>query len=190
MPEAPEADRIKLREALGLSDPLPTQFARFITSAARGDFGKSFFHREPAFRLVVERMPTTLALTSLAVVLALAVAVPVGIVSAVRRNSLIDHGATVTVLLGQSMPVFWIGIMLMLLFAVQWRLLPVSGWDTWASMVLPSVTLGAFTTPLFMRVVRSSLLEGINTHYERTARGKGGSGSPHICPHAPRKRTV
>jgi ABC-type dipeptide/oligopeptide/nickel transport system permease component len=173
MPEAPEADRAKLREALGLSDPLPTQFARFVGNAARGDFGRSFFHREPAFRLVVERMPTTLALTSLAVVLALAIAVPVGIVSAVRRNTLIDHGATAVVMLGQSMPVFWIGIMLMLLFAVQWRLLPVSGWDTWASMLLPAVTLGAFTTPLFMRIIRSSMLEVLSLDYVRTARAKG-----------------
>jgi ABC-type dipeptide/oligopeptide/nickel transport system permease component len=173
MPEAPESDRAKLREALGLTDSLPTQFFRFVTSAARGDFGNSFFHREPAFRLVMERMPTTLALTSLAVVLAVAVAVPVGVVSAVRRNTLLDHVATVVVFLGQSMPVFWIGIMLMLLFAVQWRVLPVSGWDSWASMVLPAVTLGAFTTPLFMRIVRSSMLEVINLDYVRTARAKG-----------------
>jgi peptide/nickel transport system permease protein len=173
MPEAPEADRAKLREALGLSDPLVTQFFRFVTNAARGDFGNSFFHREPAFRLVTERMPTTLALTCLAVVLAIAVAVPVGVYSAVRRNTLVDHAATVIVFLGQSMPVFWIGIMLMLLFAVQWRLLPVSGWESWASMVLPAVTLGAFTTPLFMRIVRSSMLEVINLDYVRTARAKG-----------------
>jgi peptide/nickel transport system permease protein len=173
MPEAPESDRAKLRDALGLADPLPTQFVRFVTSAARGDFGRSFFHREPAFKLVMERMPTTLALTCLAVLLALVVAVPVGIYSAVRRNTVLDHGATVVVFLGQSMPVFWIGIMLMLLFAVQWRLLPVSGWDSWASMVLPAVTLGAFTTPLFMRLVRSSMLEVINLDYVRTARAKG-----------------
>jgi peptide/nickel transport system permease protein len=173
MPEAPEADRVQLRVALGLTDPIPTQFARFVANAVRGDFGKSFFHREPAFRLVVERMPTTLALTCLAVLLALAVAVPVGVYSAVRRNTLTDHAATVVVFLGQSMPVFWIGIMLMLLFAVQWRLLPVSGWDTWSSMVLPSVTLAAFTTPLFMRLIRSSMLEIINLDYVRTARAKG-----------------
>ncbi len=145
MPEAPEADRVQLRVALGLSDPLPTQFVRFVTNAARGNFGNSFFHREPAFRLVVERMPTTLGLTCLAVALAIAVALPVGIYSAVRRNTVGDHAATAVVFLGQSMPVFWIGIMLMLLFAVQWRLLPVSGWATWSSMVLPAVTLGAFT---------------------------------------------
>jgi peptide/nickel transport system permease protein len=190
MPEAPEADRVKLRDALGLMDPLPTQFVRFVTNAAQGNFGNSFFHREPAFKLVVERMPTTLALTALAVVLALAAAIPVGIYSAVRRNTLLDHAATVVVFLGQSMPVFWIGIMLMLLFAVQWRLLPVSGWDTWASMVLPSVTLGAFTTPLFMRIVRSSMLEVVNLDYVRTARAKGVSEWVVICRHALRNAAL
>jgi peptide/nickel transport system permease protein len=190
MPEAPEADRAKLREALGLGDPLATQFVRFVGNAARGDFGKSFFYREPAFKLVVERFPTTLALTSLAILLAIAVAVPVGIYSAVRRNTLIDHAATVVVFLGQSMPVFWIGIMLMLLFAVQWRLLPVSGWDTWASMILPAVTLGSFTTPLFMRIVRSSMLEVINLDYVRTARAKGLSEWIVICRHALRNAAL
>jgi peptide/nickel transport system permease protein len=190
MPEAPEADRVKLREALGLDDPLATQFVRFVGNAARGDFGKSFFYREPAFKLVVERFPTTLALTSLAILLAIAVAVPVGIYSAVRRNTLIDHAATVVVFLGQSMPVFWIGIMLMLLFAVQWRLLPVSGWDTWASMILPAVTLGSFTTPLFMRIVRSSMLEVINLDYVRTARAKGLSEWIVICRHALRNAAL
>ena len=190
MPEAPEADRVKLREALGLTDPIPVQFVRFVSNAARGDFGKSFFHREPAFGLVVERMPTTLALTGLAVVLALAVAFPVGVYSAVRRNTLIDHTATAVVFLGQSMPVFWIGIMLMLLFAVQWRLLPVSGWDSWSAMVLPAVTLGAFTTPLFMRIVRASMLEVINLDYVRTARAKGVSEWAVICRHALRNAAL
>jgi peptide/nickel transport system permease protein len=190
MPEAPEADRAKLREALGLSDPLPTQFVRFVANAARGEFGKSFFYREPAFGLVIERMPTTLALTCLAVALALAVALPVGIYSAVRRNTVTDHAATVVVFLGQSMPVFWIGIMLMLLFAVQWRLLPVSGWDSWSSVVLPSVTLGAFTTPLFMRIIRSSMLEVINLDYVRTARAKGLSEWLVICRHALRNAAL
>jgi ABC-type dipeptide/oligopeptide/nickel transport system permease component len=173
MPEAPEADRAVLRHALGLHDPLPVQFARFVANAARGDFGQSFFHREPAFRLVLERMPTTLTLTVLSMGLALLVAVPVGIYSAVRRHSVVDHVATVVVFLGQSMPVFWTGIMLILLFAVQWRLLPVSGWGSWSAVVLPTVTLGAFTAPLLLRIVRSSMLEVIGLDYVRTARAKG-----------------
>jgi ABC-type dipeptide/oligopeptide/nickel transport system permease component len=173
LPEAPEADRAVLRQALGLNDPLPIQFGRFVSRAAVGDFGQSFFHRAPAFALVTERMPTTLLLTLLAMGLALAVAVPVGIQSAVRRNSPIDHAATVAVFLGQSMPVFWTGIMLILLFAVQWRLLPVSGWDSWTAVVLPAVTLGTFSAPLLLRIVRSSMLEVINLDYVRTARAKG-----------------
>jgi ABC-type dipeptide/oligopeptide/nickel transport system permease component len=184
MPEAPEADRAHLRDALGLDDPIVTQFVRFVGHAARGDFGNSFFYRQPAFALVTERMPTTLALASLAIVIAIGIAVPVGIVSAVRRNTLLDHAATVVVFLGQSMPVFWIGIMLMLLFAVQWRLLPVSGWDSWSAMILPAVTLGAFTTPLFMRIVRSAMLEVINLDYVRTARAKGLSEWFVVCRHA------
>jgi peptide/nickel transport system permease protein len=190
MPEAPEADRVKLRDALGLADPIAVQFVRFVKNAARGDFGNSFFHREPAFGLVAERMPTTLGLTCLAVAMALVVALPVGIYSAVRRNTLGDHAATAIVFLGQSMPVFWIGIMLMLLFSVHWRLLPVSGWGTWSSMVLPAVTLGAFTTPLFMRIVRSSMLEVINLDYVRTARAKGVSEWLVICRHALRNAAL
>jgi ABC-type dipeptide/oligopeptide/nickel transport system permease component len=173
MPEAPEADRAVLRQALGLQDPLVVQFARFVGRAAAGDFGTSFFHRAPAFGLVMERMPTTLTLTLLSMALALVVAVPTGIYSAVHRGGALDQTATGAVFLGQSMPVFWTGIMLILLFAVRWRWLPVSGWDSWASVVLPTLTLGAFTAPLLMRIVRSSMLEVIGLDYVRTARAKG-----------------
>jgi ABC-type dipeptide/oligopeptide/nickel transport system permease component len=184
MPEAPEADRVALRLAMGFNDPLAAQFVRFVGSVARGDFGKSFFHRAPALPLVLERMPTTLLLTVVAMALSLALAVPLGIVSAVRRNSVIDHGATFVVFLGTSMPVFWTGIMLMLLFAVRLRLLPVSGWDGWTAVVLPAVTLASASTPLLLRIVRSSMLDVINLDYVRTARAKGVSEWLVICHHA------
>jgi peptide/nickel transport system permease protein len=138
----------------------------------------------PALPLVLERMPTTLLLTAAAMGLALLVALPVGIYSAIRRNSTLDHLATVVVFLGQSMPVFWTGIMLILLFAVQWRLLPVSGWESWGAAVLPALTLGTFSTPLLLRIVRSSMLEVINLDYVRTARAKGVSEWFVICRHA------
>ena len=173
MPEAPEADRAALRQAMGFNDALPVQFGRFVANNARGDFGQSFFHREPALHLVLERMPVTLLLTVIAMAISLAIAVPVGILSAVRRNSLFDHGATFVVFLGTSMPVFWTGIMLILLFAVQLRMLPVSGWDTWSALLLPAVTLATFSTPLLLRIVRSSMLEVITLDYVRTARAKG-----------------
>jgi peptide/nickel transport system permease protein len=184
MPEAPEADRAHLRHALGLDDPLPVQFLRFVGKALTGNFGNSFFHRQPAFGLVLERMPTTLSLTVLAMLLALAVSLPVGIYSAIRRNSLVDQAATLVVFLGQSMPPFWTGIMLILLFAVQWRVLPVSGWVTWEAMVLPTITLGTFTAPLLLRIVRSSMLEVVNLDCVRTARAKGLSEWSVILRHA------
>jgi peptide/nickel transport system permease protein len=129
-------------------------------------------------------MPTTLMLTVLAMALALVVALPVGIYSAIRRNSTTDHVATAVVFLGQSMPVFWTGIMLILLFAVQWRLLPVSGWESGGSAVLPAITLGTFSAPLLLRIVRSSMLEVISLDYVRTARAKGVSEWFVICRHA------
>ena len=184
MPEAPESDRALLREAMGFNEPLPVQFVKFLGNTARGDFGKSFFHRAPAMPLVLERMPTTLLLTVLALLISVGVAVPAGIYSAVRRGSLIDQAVTLIVFLGQSMPVFWTGIMLMLLFAVQWRVLPVSGWDSWWALVLPAVTLGTFSAPLFLRIVRSSMLEVISLDYVRTARAKGVSEWFVICRHA------
>ena len=184
MPEAPEADRTALRQTMGFNDPLPLQFARFLVHTARGDFGQSFFHREPALPLVLARMPTTLLLTVVAMGLSLALAVPIGIISATRRASLLDHGATLVVFLVTSMPVFWTGIMLILLFAVRLRVLPVSGWESWPTLVLPALTLASFSTPLLLRLVRSSMLEVINLDYVRTARGKGVSERLIIWRHA------
>ena len=120
LPEATEADRATLRETLGLNRPILVQYGSFIGRAVQGDFGMSFFHRSPALPLVFERMPTTLLLTFFAMALAVGIAIPAGILTAVKRHSLVDHLATLLVLLGQSMPVFWTGIMLMLLFAVAW----------------------------------------------------------------------
>ncbi len=184
MPEAPESDRAKLRESMGFNDPVALQFIRFVGNSIRGDFGRSFYHRAPALDLVLERMPTTLTLTVLALGLAVLVSIPAGICSAVYRYSLVDHIVTVVVFLGQSMPVFWTGIMLMLLFAVQWRLLPVSGWEGWQFMILPAVTLGTFQAPLLLRIVRSSMLEVLGLDYVRTARSKGVSEWIVICRHA------
>jgi len=184
MPEAPEADRAVLRQSMGFNDPMPVQFARFLGNIVRGDFGQSFFHREPALPIVLARMPTTLLLSVLAMGLSLLIAVPIGILSAVRRNSVFDHSATLVVFLGTSMPVFWTGIMLILLFAVQLRALPVSGWDSWAALVLPGITLTTVSTPLLLRLVRSSMLDVVGLDYVRTARAKGVSEWFVICRHA------
>jgi peptide/nickel transport system permease protein len=190
MPESPEAERAELRRTLGLDDPLVVQFARFVADAARGRFGDSLYHRESAMTLVLARMPTTLTLVCLAMAAALVIAVPAGILSAIRRGSTADHAVTTMVFLGQSMPVFWLGIMLMLLFGVAWRVLPVSGWTSWSSVVLPVVTLGAFLAPVQLRIVRSSMLEVIALDYVRTARAKGLSERAVIWRHALRNAAL
>ena len=132
---------------------------------------------------VVVRLATATALVAL-LALSLSLALPIGILSAVRRNSLFDHSATLVVFLGTSMPVFWTGIMLILLFAVQLRWLPVSGWESWGALVLPAATLATFSTPLLLRIVRSSMLDVVNLDYVRTARAKGVSEWLVICRHA------
>jgi ABC-type dipeptide/oligopeptide/nickel transport system permease component len=173
LPEATEADRALLREAMGFNRPLLVQYGSFMVRAVQGDFGQSLYHRSPALPLVFERMPTTLLLTLFALLLAVVIAIPAGIFTAVKRYSIYDHMATVAVLLGQSMPVFWTGIMLILLFAVGLNLFPVSGWESWLATVLPTVTLGTFQAPLFLRMSRSAMLEVLGLDYVQTARAKG-----------------
>src|SRR5919106_3726457 len=160
------------------------QYGRFLAGALRGDFGQSVRHGEPAFDLVIQRMPATFELAGAGLLIALCLAIPAGIVSAVRRNSLLDYVTTVVALLGQSMPTFWLGIMLILLFSVQLNLLPSSGRGTLEHLVLPAVTLGLFTTARITRLTRSGMLEGLNQDYIRTARAKGVGSSPIVWKHA------
>jgi peptide/nickel transport system permease protein len=173
LPEATEADRAILREAMGFNRPMLVQYGAFVARAVQGDFGQSLYHRSPALPLVFERMPTTLLLTLFALVLAVVIAIPAGVLTAVKRYSVFDHLATVAVLLGQSMPVFWTGIMLILLFAVGLNLFPASGWESWQATVLPTLTLGTFQAPLFLRMSRSAMLEVLSLDYVQTARAKG-----------------
>jgi ABC-type dipeptide/oligopeptide/nickel transport system permease component len=173
LPEATEADRTVLREAMGFNRPLLVQYGSFLMRAVQEDFGQSLFHRLPALPIVLEHMPTTLLLIFCALALEVGLAIPAGIITAVKRYSWMDHLATLAVLLGQSMPVFWTGIMLMLLFAVSWRLLPASGWETWQAVILPTITRGTLQAPLFLRMSRSAMLEVLSLDYVQTARAKG-----------------
>src|SRR5436190_10691006 len=138
-PDASIEDVAKFREAMGFNDPFFVQYGRFLAGALRGDFGQSVRHGEPAFALVVERMPATFQLSGAALLVALCLAIPAGIVSAVRRNTMLDYISTVVALLGQSMPTFWLGIMLILVFSVQFNLLPSSGRGTLEHLILPAI---------------------------------------------------
>ena len=183
-PEASAEDIQRFRESMGFNDPFFVQYGRFLLGALRGNFGTSIRHGEPAFTLVVERMPATFELAGAALVIALLLAIPAGIVSAVRRNTLVDYISTVVALLGQSMPTFWLGIMLILVFSVQFHVLPSSGRGTWQHLVLPAVTLGLFTTARITRLTRSGMLEVLNQDYIRTAKAKGVSDPPVVWKHA------
>jgi peptide/nickel transport system permease protein len=183
-PDASPEDVIRFRQAMGFNDAFLVQYVRFLGGALRGDFGQSLRHGEPAFALVVERMPATFELAGAGLVLALALAIPAGIVSAVRRNTSVDYVSTVVALLGQSMPTFWLGIMLILLFSVRWNLLPSSGRGTLDHLVLPALTLGLFTTARITRLTRSGMLEALSQDYIRTARAKGVADPPIVWKHA------
>ena len=183
-PDASPEDVRRFREVMGFNDPFFVQYGRFLKGALQGDFGQSVRHGEPAFSLVLERMPATFELAGAALVLALCLAIPAGIVSAVRRNTALDYLATVVALFGQSLPTFWLGIMLILLFSVQFHLLPSSGRGTLEHLILPAVTLGLFTTARITRLTRSGMLEVLNQDYIRTARAKGVSDPPVVWKHA------
>jgi len=190
-PDATQEDIDNFRKLMGFNDPLflrwppwqyleppwrflaDTQYGRFFLGMVRGDFGMSLRHQQPALGLVLERMPATIRLTVTAMAIAVCVAIPVGILSAVRRNSLLDHGGMLLALLGQSMPVYWLGIMFILLFAVKLDLLPAFGAGSWEHLILPSVTLGAFSMARVARLTRSGMLEVLGQEYVRTARAKG-----------------
>ena len=183
-PDASAEDVQRFRQVMGFNDPFVVQYGRFLSGALRGDFGQSVRHGESAFTLVVERMPATFELAGAALVVALVLAIPAGIVSAVRRNTMLDYISTVVALLGQSMPTFWLGIMLILVFSVQFNLLPSSGRGGLGHLILPAITLGLFTTARITRLTRSGMLEVLSQDYIRTARAKGVSGPPVVWKHA------
>ena len=162
-----------LREQLGFNDPLYVQYLRVAARAVRGDFGNSLYYKVPAMELILERLPASLELAIAAMLIALVVAVPIGIVSAVKRGSLLDMGSMLAALFGLSMPHFWLGIMLILLFSVQLGWLPTSGRGGLEHLVMPSLALGLSLMAMFARLTRSVMLEVLNLDYIRTARSKG-----------------
>jgi ABC-type dipeptide/oligopeptide/nickel transport system permease component len=173
-PEAEVSDIAKFKKQMGLDRPVPVQYLDFLSKVVlQGDFGNSFMAKVPAATLVRERLPATLKLALAALLLVNLVALPLGILSAIRRYSLLDNVATFTALLGQAMPLYWFGIMLIIVFGVWLRWLPISGSDTWAHLVLPAVTLASWILPINMRMVRSGMLDVLNQDYIRTARAKG-----------------
>ncbi len=171
--EATAEDYARLRQQLGLNEPLPVQYWRFLSRAVQGDFGDSLRGNQPAMYLVLDRFPATALLAFAALALGLVIAFPAGLISALRRNTAYDQVAMLLALFGQSTPVFWLGIMLILFFSVQLRWLPTGGFSGPQSLILPAITLGLYSAARTTRLIRSGVLEILTEDYVRTARSKG-----------------
>jgi peptide/nickel transport system permease protein len=163
----------EFRQRLGFNDPLPVQYGRFVAAAARGDFGESLRYKQDALRLVLERLPATLSLGAAALALSFFVSIPIGVVSAMRRGSILDYVGMGGAVLGQAIPGFWLGLMLIYLFSVRLGWLPTGGTGGLAHYVMPCVVLAAFYAARMARLTRSSVLETLNEDYILTARAKG-----------------
>jgi peptide/nickel transport system permease protein len=172
-PDAPHSEIMRVRADLGLDRPLPVQYAVFLGNLVRGDFGRSIHFREPALRVVLGYLPATVELGLTAFAIAALVALPVGVLSAMQRNSWIDHAVMGVALVGQAAPTFFLGILFILVVSLQFGWLPTSGRGGWQHLVLPAATLGAFAMASIARLTRSAVLEVLGADYIRTARAKG-----------------
>ncbi|HJR02335.1 MAG TPA: ABC transporter permease [Methylomirabilota bacterium] len=191
LPEgAPQSAVDELNRHLGLHEPLHVQYGLFLKSVFQGDFGQSFQYRAPALRVVTERLAATVQLALAALLITVLVGGSLGIVAAVRRGTRYDYASTILAVLGQSLPNFWLGIMLILLFGVALRWLPTSGFETWRHLILPAVTLAAFPMALVARLTRSSMLEILGRDFIRTGRAKGLAERAVILRHALRNAAV
>jgi peptide/nickel transport system permease protein len=171
--EATREDIAAMRASLGFDRPWPEQYGLFVSRALQGDFGQSVRFKRPALEMVLERYPATFQLGGLAILIAIALALPVGVYSAYRRGTRLDYLARGFAALGQAVPPFWLGLVLILIFGVSLRLLPTSGREGWAHVILPAITLGWFAVAGLMRLTRSAMLDVLGTEYVKLARIKG-----------------
>lgn len=171
--DMPKEDIEKVKDQQGLNDPLVEQYVRFLGNAVRLDFGTSYRANQPAFDVVKSRLWSTVELGLCALAVGLLIGLPAGIVAALKRGSPIDIAARLFALMGQAVPNFWLGLILILVFAVRLDLLPTSGKGDWRNLILPAITLGSFPAAAIMRFTRSAMLEALSQDYIRTARAKG-----------------
>ena len=163
----------RVRREMGFDQPIYVQYARYLGGVLQGDFGMSLRHQRPTLSLLADRLPATIQLAVVAQLIAIVLALPLGIFAALKRNTVFDGLAMGLAVIGQSVPLFWVGLMLSLVFAVNLRLLPVSGYGEWSHLVLPAITLSLFPLARTARLTRSAMLEVIGQEYITTARAKG-----------------
>jgi len=189
-PSATKADIDAVRLAYGLDRPLVVQFFDWVGHAATGDLGDSYFFKTRVSQLIGERMPVTLTLGLTGLVIALVVSLPLGILAAVRENTPFDRAVQVVALLGQAMPSFWLGLILMIVFGLQLGWLPISGADSWQSFIMPGVVLAFSAIPALTRLTRAGMIQSMGSDYIRTARAKGLSRASILLKHALRNAAI
>ncbi|HVL70290.1 MAG TPA: ABC transporter permease [Beijerinckiaceae bacterium] len=183
-------DIAMVRQMYGLDRPLIVQYLEWLARTLSGDLGQSIYFRTSVTGLVLEKLPTTLMLGLFAILFALAISIPLGVLAAVYQGSLVDRLALTVAVLGQALPNFFFALCLIILFSIQLRWLPVSGSETWAHFVMPTIALGYFVTPPIMRLVRAGMVEVLSSDYVRTARAKGLSPGSVVFKHALRNAMV
>ncbi|MBN8957714.1 MAG: ABC transporter permease [Rhizobiales bacterium] len=179
-----------IRKIYGLDRPLVVQYVEWLWNMLRGDFGQSLYFKTDVLSLVLDKLPTTLYLALFSLIFSLAISVPLGVLAAVYPNSWIDRTCLTLAVVGQAMPNFFFALILVMVLAVWFHLLPVSGSETWAHFVMPTIALGYYVAPPFMRLVRAGMIEVLASDYVRTARAKGLSAASIIGKHALRNALV
>lgn len=183
-PQASEEARNAFRHAYGLDRPLYVQFGSFLIRAVQGDFGTSIRQGRPAVEVVFDRLPATLLLTSVSMAISIVIGSIAGVLAAMKRGTWVDRISILGAVVGQSVPGFWLGLLLIWLFAVSWPLLPPSGYGTLEQIILPAITLSPWLAALVARLIRSSMLEVLHEDYIRTAYAKGASIRAVVLRHA------
>lgn len=163
----------KYEKELGYDDPIMVQYGRFLVNALKGDFGESHYYKQPAMKVVLKRVPATVELALTALALSIIVGIPLGILAAIKRGTPLDAGIRVFALLGQCVPIFWLGMMLMLVFSIWLEWLPTHGNQTVESLILPAVALSAYSCASITRLVRSGMIDVMGQEYITVARAKG-----------------
>lgn len=187
---ASEADIVMIRQTYGFDRPLIVQYGQWLWQILRGDLGTSLYFKTAVAPLVFSKLETTLLLAVYSLGVALVISVPLGILAAIYKNSWIDRLCLAIAVFGQAMPNFFFALILIMLFSISWRMLPVSGSGTWQHFVMPSIALGYYVAPAFMRLIRAGMIEVLGADYIRTARAKGLSPSTVIFKHALRNAIV
>jgi peptide/nickel transport system permease protein len=183
-PEATEKDRIETQKALGLDQPIYVQYGRYISGMMRGDFGESIYWKEPTIKIFLERFGATVQLATFAIFLSMTIGISIGVLSAISPGGKMDNFGRVWALAGQSMPTFWVGIMLILIFSVVLGVLPTSGTGSFRHLILPGFTLAWYSMAAFTRLTRSSMLNVLDAEYIKMCRIKGLSEKKIIWKHA------